>query len=241
MKNFLKKTKEGQIVCVADSMTTYVPALLFDESVAERTGRRVTCFGEFFVGFRLTASQAKESLFHFDIGLDVSFLFEDSFRTEKTFDGEKDEYWAFTLGRDEVWMDGTTYVESLDSAENFMRYLNQAKLPRQIKYEEFPHKIRHNLAMNGVGVPLPDMILEAMASEMMRSKDDEHTPFRFVAGRTGKTTGYAPMKLKDLPNLNSVFAGLSFENMDKAIQSGVDMTRSGRPQRSTPLEDVLRQ
>jgi predicted RNase H-like HicB family nuclease len=141
--------------------------------------------------------------------------------------------------KDEVFIESSSHVQSLDDAKAFMNSLNGGKIPTSIPYSEMVSRIEYNMEINNIGVPVPSIVLEVMVGEMARDEKDEFTPFRKIAGRSGAEAGYTFYKLKELPNLNSVFAGVSFEDINKSIQQAVRLTIEDRPQKKQPIEDII--
>jgi hypothetical protein len=79
-----------------------------------------------------------------------------------------------------------------------------------------------------------------MMGELCRSSSDRTIPFRKVAGKNGHQEGYSSVRIRDLPMLSSVFAGLAFEDINEAMLTGVLTTKTGRKQIEPPTEQLLK-
>lgn len=98
---------------------------------------------------------------------------------------------------------------------------------------------KDNDAFNSISFQVPSTLIEAMLGEMCRDKDELTKPFRVIAGETGKLLGYQFVKIKSLAQITSVFAALSFEDMNMSIINSVNLTRSGRKQTNQPIEKII--
>ena len=96
--------------------------------------------------------------------------------------------------------------------------------------------------MHGIKFKVQSVLIEAMASEMIRYKKNEAIPFRMVMHlkNVDMKNDYFIMPIKDIARTTSVFNALSFEDIKKSMQASVLMTRSGQAQRQSPVETVLK-
>jgi hypothetical protein len=238
IEKYLLKTDDGKIVCIADEMRMYIPVEYFNKETAMWFGDKVKTYGNFIVSF---ISGTVEKFFQFDISINVSVCFTEQIQGNFKLPGTKDEQPYFVLKnfKDEIFIESSSHVQSLDDAKAFMNSLNGGKLPTSIPYSELVNRISYNMEINNIGVPVPAVVLEVMVGEMTRDEKDEFTPFRKIAGKTGAESGFTFCKLKELPNLNSVFAGIAFEDINKSIQQAVRLTVENRPQKKAPIEDII--
>ena len=238
IERYMTKTDDGKIVCIADEMRIYIPVEYFNKETAIWFGDKVKTYGNFIVSF---INGTTEKFFQFDISINVSVCFTEQLQGNFKLPGTSSEEAYFVLKnfKDEVFIESSSHVQSLDDAKAFMNSLNGGKIPTSIPYSEMVSRIEYNMEINNIGVPVPSIVLEVMVGEMARDEKDEFTPFRKIAGRSGAEAGYTFCKLKELPNLNSVFAGVSFEDINKSIQQAVRLTIEDRPQKKQPIEDII--
>ena len=238
IERYMTKTDDGKIVCIADEMRIYIPVEYFNKETAIWYGDKVKTYGNFIVSF---VNGTTEKFFQFDISINVSVCFTEQLQGNFKLPGTSSEEAYFVLKnfKDEVFIESSSHVQSLDDAKAFMNSLNGGKIPTSIPYSEMVSRIEYNMEINNIGVPVPSIVLEVMVGEMARDEKDEFTPFRKIAGRSGAEAGYTFCKLKELPNLNSVFAGVSFEDINKSIQQAVRLTIEDRPQKKQPIEDII--
>ena len=238
IERYMTKTDDGKIVCIADEMRIYIPVEYFNKETAIWFGDKVKTYGNFIVSF---VNGTTEKFFQFDISINVSVCFTEQLQGNFKLPGTSSEEAYFVLKnfKDEVFIESSSHVQSLDDAKAFMNSLNGGKIPTSIPYSEMVSRIEYNMEINNIGVPVPSIVLEVMVGEMARDEKDEFTPFRKIAGRSGAEAGYTFCKLKELPNLNSVFAGVAFEDINKSIQQAVRLTIEDRPQKKQPIEDII--
>lgn len=238
IERYMTKTDDGKIVCIADEMRIYIPVEYFNKETAIWFGDKVKTYGNFIVSF---INGTTEKFFQFDISINVSVCFTEQLQGNFKLPGTNSEEAYFVLKnfKDEVFIESSSHVQSLDDAKAFMNSLNGGKIPTSIPYSEMVSRIEYNMEINNIGVPVPSIVLEVMVGEMARDEKDEFTPFRKIAGRSGAEAGYTFCKLKELPNLNSVFAGVAFEDINKSIQQAVRLTIEDRPQKKQPIEDII--
>ena len=238
IERYMTKTDDGKIVCIADEMRIYIPVEYFNKETAIWFGDKVKTYGNFIVSF---INGTTEKFFQFDISINVSVCFTEQLQGNFKLPGTSSEEAYFVLKnfKDEVFIESSSHVQSLDDAKAFMNSLNGGKIPTSIPYSEMVSRIEYNMEINNIGVPVPSIVLEVMVGEMARDEKDEFTPFRKIAGRSGAEAGYTFCKLKELPNLNSVFAGVAFEDINKSIQQAVRLTIEDRPQKKQPIEDII--
>lgn len=235
---YLEETKEGRIIVKAAIMNIYIPVDYFDSGLSTFLGGVVNTIGSFYVGFKATDT-SEEKLMKLDLPTIITINYSDQVKLSKKIEDEEDDYYVLTLFKDEEFVSSTNKLVSLEDAQKYLDYLNQGKLPSNIPYNEIVDMLKANMELNQISLPIPSGLLELMVGEMCRYKKDLAVPYRRVAGRTGNLKDYKMLNIKQLPKLNSVFAGLSFENINEAIISGLDITKNNRPQNISNVERII--
>lgn len=157
------------------------------------------------------------------------------------FDMDKDEdYFILKYDTDDVIIESMGFIPNAKRANGFMNFLTQGKIVASSK-EDLVDIFRNNMTMNGVSMNVASEIVEAMISEMIRYKKDLAMPFRLVEEQPGvQPDDFSLINIKDIARLSSVFGAISFEDVKKALQAGVYITRTGQEQFVPPTESVLK-
>jgi len=186
----------------------------------------------------------KGEIFSLDLPVDITINFSSSFKDKLKIksDGEE-KYRIFQLYKGDIFLNSDSIEESATSTENFVKLLHGGKLANTIPYSEVIDLYHSNLDINDVNVGVPSFILEFIVAELYRNKDSLDKPFRRTIGKeNSKATeyDYATVSLKSLANLNSQFTDITFEDMNQAIISSVNKTRTGADENESPLEKTMK-
>ena len=104
--------------------------------------------------------------------------------------------------------------------------------------EELVAAFNDNMKLNGASSGIQSEIVEAMVSELIRWSKDQSVPFRLKTGKVPDTERVF-LTIKETARSSSVFSALAFEDVKKAVQSAVLMTRTKQKQRYSPIEKSL--
>jgi hypothetical protein len=239
IEKFLTFT-ENSIIVKAHTMRLYIPEEFFIDGIAEVFSNEIDTFTAIIVSFK-NKEDSDEEFFFFDYGVSLRFNFKEETIIVNPFkELDYAKFHVFELYEGNKLINSLTKVQSLKDAQAFIDLLNGGKLPIDVPYSIIPEKIKTNFNLNGMKLPVSSFIIEMLVSEVNRNPKDLHQPFRIIAGRTGADSGYFPLRLKSLPRVSSVFAALSFEDMNASIKASVVMTRNNTKQKQHPLESVIK-
>lgn len=97
---------------------------------------------------------------------------------------------------------------------------------------EFANMLKGNLDLNKTRTGIPVELIEAMASELYRSAENDAIPYRLSEGGEPRL-----LSIKDVARVSSVFGAISFENVKTALQSAVKISsQKGHAQAVSPVE-----
>lgn len=238
--DFLEKRPDDSLYLTASKITFYIPQDNFVHELSREVGNTVITIASIYVDV-FAMDDSDPELFRLNIPVDIQITYQDKTTVVLDFDGEgKKTYIAYTNYRNQMIFESDIHVKSLESAKGFIDVINSGKLNNDIKYgAELLKLYKDNDLLNGINFSVPSTLIEAMLGEMCRDSSDYHIPFRITAGSTGKEQGYSFAKIKSLAQITSVFAALSFENMNLSIINSVNLTRSGRKQTTQPIEKII--
>ena len=157
-------------------------------------------------------------------------------------DGEGDDaVRVFTSRAGDVLCSSLSVVQSAGNVGEIFRALAGSRLTG-VAYADLPGLFAEGARLNGASAGVTRAVLEAAVAEMARCRTDANVPLRngLATGKAADEDDFVLHKLKDLPRLNGVFAGIGFEDIQLAVQAGVRKTMSGEKQRESPLEELVR-
>ena len=132
--------------------------------------------------------------------------------------------------------------QSVQAFKNFLNLLTGGRLPKTFSYDDIITIWEQNFDLNGVKFDVPDVVKELVVSEIYRDpKKPEHN-FGYVVGKNPSISryDYITATTKDITKYNSSFAAVTFENMDEALVSAANNTKTDRKEKQSPMEKLLK-
>lgn len=218
-----------------------IPNSYFEDGIAIRDNSVIKSVG--IVNIRLFYSTSdKKNYKFFQLTLPIEIPFntnEEPFLKYFKYDGQVQQFMVLTIYGGNCITKDLTYIQSLNNAINFMAKFNGAKFSNTIPYTEVTRIFKDGITKNGVGLGVPDVLVELLISEFCRDSDNDSIPFRFKCNKTGNMDGYNFIGIKKIPQKSSVLAALAFEDMNAAIRSAVFQTKMNIKQRIAPIEKLI--
>lgn len=235
---FIKKDDQLIVSSKVQQVDFLLPQSYFNSEIAYFMADQIFCLGIFPIRYKVMDKWHYSQL---SLPLVVKLnIYSDLVSTKFKLDGEVQDFKVCSIPSGSVAIDSTVHIQSLDNVKMFMDIFNTAKINSSISYTDITPTYKEAFSKNGIGLGVPSVLLEALISEMCRTKKDENTPFRHVAGKTGDVKDYQFIGLKRIAETSSVLAAISFENMNKSIRTSIKQTREGVEQRKSPLEKMLK-
>ena len=244
MKKFTFFTEEDDKVFFnGEYMEIYIPEYYFKKDIARIRSDKLSTIGLFY--FKVAKDENdKGEMFNLKLPVDISIDFSSSFKDKLTIKSEDDEkYRIFQLYKGDIFLNSVDVEESATSTENFVKLLHGGKLSKTIPYGEIIDLYHSNLDINDVNVGVPSMILEFIVAELQRDGENLERPFRRTIGKDNAKVSeydYETVSLKSLANLNSQFTDITFEDMNQAIISSINKTRTDAEENDSPVEKTLK-
>jgi hypothetical protein len=207
-----------------------------DPPIAEDFGDSVDAL--MFLTVRATEKiNSKPRIFSFNLPVRLRVYYSNQ-TTEADSEGEN--YRVFSANEGEVIFTTMRFVQSFDNVINLFAILASARITN-VDYEELANLFITGSNLNGSNLGVSRVLVEAMISDMARWTKDRSVPLRLALSQgKAKPEDFSFVKLKDLPRLNSAYAGIGFEDIQLAVQTGVRQTMQKVPQRISPIEEVLK-
>jgi len=224
VNSYLQK-KDNSLI-VLKPIKLYIPKLNFESNLASIEDSNIIAFGIF--SFESMDGKDKFDC-RFPLRIKLNFF---------KMESEGDNY-IFYYEKDDVIIEQMVFVDNVKEANAFMNLLNGAKISVSSP-QELIDAFYGNMNLNKVRIKVPSELIEAMISEMVRWDKDIAIPFSTKVGTPGvKDSDFVLINIKDIPRVTSVFSAISFEDVKKALQASVFMTRTNQLQSIGPIETVL--
>jgi hypothetical protein len=137
----------------------------------------------------------------------------------------------------EIIIDQMGFFKGPKPAIRFLDLLTTGKFDT-LNGEDLVNLFINNLNLNGIGSGVQNEIIEVMVSEMVRWKQDPGIAYRLKYGKVAEDD-FELMNIKDIARTASVFSAVSFEDVKKAVQSAVLISRTGQKQTYSPIESAI--
>lgn len=126
--------------------------------------------------------------------------------------------------------------------KSFLNLLLGGKLPKTFSYDDIITIWEQNFDLNGVNFDVPDVVKELVVSEIYRDPKTPEHKFGYKVGKNPNISryDYLTATTKDITKYNSSFAAVTFENMDEALVSAANNTRTQRKEQISPMEKILK-
>ena len=137
----------------------------------------------------------------------------------------------------DIIIDKMGFSNGAKQANKFLDLLITGKF-EGLTQEDLVNIFLNNMKLNGASLGVQSEIVEAMVSELVRWKKDPSVPFRMKTGKNSDDE-FEFMSIKDVARASNVFNTLAFEDVKKALQSSVLMTRKKQKQKQSPIEKFI--
>lgn len=232
---FLKEVGET-LISDAYEIKIKIPTFFFIEpKLADDYGNRVSSMFIFDMYVK-QLENSKERKFKIALPSELTFYYD---RMEKMDVGD-DKYNMYIIDKGTTFVDNINIVQSALNMQKVFNIISTAKLT-EVEYDNVVDIFFDAAKINAANPGTTPVIFEAIVAELARYRKDVSIPFRNALGRgIAKADEYAFARITDLPKINSVFAGIGFEDITASVQSGVVKSEQNKPQNISRLEDIAK-
>lgn len=244
LSNFLKD--DGNIISfTGHCLEIYIPEMYFDKQIASVEGEIVKTFG--VLPCAVFDANMKE-LNRYIINLPTTILFylkdiksEKIVLTPERTGAEPEPCRVLRFFKNDNVMPSSIEQDSSNVEMFFINILCSGKLTF-IPYNKLLEVWEKNLEINGVKLGLTGTTLEIILAEIYRNKDNLNEKFSKVLNENPKTSqyDYHASNIREICSRTSVFAALTFEDMDSMITTSLNMSNYNKKQVESPLEKILK-
>jgi hypothetical protein len=213
---FLMKKTEDLITSytyVGDSvLEIFIPTINFKRSngrtmISSRVGRLIDTVGVFYF------FEGKD-LYFSSLPVNIQFEFT-SERQQKFFKLNNkippNNYTVFTLKKGDKFIYNDIYILNAKDTNGILNTFYQAYLPNNIAYEDIYEIFSNAFFATNMKFPAVSVLLEALISQLYRSKSSLYSPFRMsYNGRNSYS--YKNINIKKVPEVSSLFSSLVGED-----------------------------
>lgn len=244
LRNFMKDDGEN-IIFTGNYLEAYIPEFYFEGKLAQNFGSSLQVFGLFNVRvFDESGKGMKLETFNVPSLITITPSEIERRRDVQLIDSDEsdgDGYVVAKFYKGNVIMKSNIQQDA-SNVELFINILFRGKVPKTIPYSQVKDIWQKNLDMNGVKLGVTSTILEVIISEIYRNKKKPEQKFAHIIGKNPNVSEYAYQRanIRQICAWNSTFAGLTFEDMDAMITSGLNTKRYGKQETESPIEKIIK-
>lgn len=237
--------KDGFLYLDEGKLELYLPVYYLEHKLAYQEGNIMNSFGlmsyKYYQKF-----DSKEPTKIGTIGIPSMTVFFPSniiqnITTKITPDSPENTYYVleFTKG------DKITSMFVRKDADNIVTYMNlllAGKIEGSIPYTEIDQLFIKTMTMNGADLGVPGTVIELIVAQLCRDGKDKGQPFSKTIGKNPNVPprSYRTSNIRSICASNSVFAALSFEDMNAMLDSSINMTAKEKEQNISPIENIIK-
>lgn len=232
------------IIFIGKYMEVYISQYYFDKKAAEIIGDHFRTLGILnFRTFQDVEGKKPNKLRVFNLPIDITTYPSGGFE-KKSLDlvgkGEEEYYILKYYNEDILCQD--VVAASVNTFTLCMNITLSGKLPATIPYSGVYDIWENSYTMNGVNFDIPDVVKELIISQIYRDPKNFSNTYGAVMGKNPRASeyGYKQANQRELTSSQSAFNGLIFEDFDRMLISGINGTRDGRKENTSPMEEVMK-
>lgn len=239
-----QKTSNNEIIFTGKYMEVYIPEFYFEKNVAQIIGDHFKTLG--ILNFRTFSdiNGTKPSKLRTFIMSTIIYTYPSGGYADENLDlvGKGKEKYTVLKYYNKDKLCDTEQIASLDNFRSFLDILLGGKLPGTIPYDAVMDLFTNNFTLNGINFPIPDNVKEIIISKIYRWKKDPSIPFGVVYGKNPNMSpyDYITMNPRAITRMDSTYAGLTFEDFDGSVMSGLLTTKSKRKEVASPMEPIMK-
>lgn len=133
-------------------------------------------------------------------------------------------------------------VQDVQNGEMFLNAILGGALPNSIPYSKIINMWRKNQTMNGINFGVASSLLELIISVVCRDKNNPENKFAKVFGKNLAISDYdyKMLNIRQICQYTSTFTSIIYEDIDSMITSSVNRARSGKEEKESPIEKVIK-
>ena len=235
--------KDGEIIFTGKYMEVYISEYYFDKGASEIIGDHFRTLG--ILNFRTFADadgNKPSKLKVFNIPAEI-YTFPSGGYEEKNLNliGKGEEkYYVLKYYNGDIFSH-EKIVCSVDIFQICFNIILSGKLPPTIPYDNVLELWAGSFDIAKINFDVPDLVKEMIIAQIYRDPSDLTKTFGSVVGKNPKVSmyDYEQVSQRQLSASQSTMNGLIFENWDEMVISGINRTKTNRPENESPMEKVL--
>ena len=231
------------IIFNGECLEAYIPEFYFkNNKLGERLGSSIKAFGLFNVRVFIGNKGLKLETFNLP---SMIFLYPSVIETKKLKlideQDDEEEYVVLKFFKGSK-VTPNTISQDATNVELFLDFICGGKLPKTIAYNQIIQIWQKNLTLNNINFGVTSTILEIIVMEIYRNKKKPEETFAKLWGVEPNVSQYSYKRanIREICAKNSVFAALTFEDMDSMITSSLNITNYKRTETESPIEKIIK-
>ena len=229
------------IILTGDELRCYIPDTYFDKKVAEIKGDVVESIGVFPC---IVYSKDKPGKVEtFNIPTKTTFFPTAISAAEISLipSSNPTRYKILKFFKGDIICKKYIIPNSIN-VESYFGMMTNKTVPDTTPYGKIMKIWTGNIGINNVNIGVPSVVLELVASEVYRDENNPSNKFALVIGKNPNhsDTGYSQANMREICGKNSTFAAVTFEDIDSAITTSLNMKLYNKDQKISPMEKVIK-
>lgn len=225
-------------------MEAYLSSFLFEKGLAKEIGENIETFGIFnIITYNDIEGKSPNPIRLFNVPATImtypSIIETKMIDLHKT--GEAEPFVVLKYYQNDLFCPTFVAKNSL-YFKNFLEILVGGKIPTSTPYDAIFDMWKKNMDISGLDYDVSDSVYETVISEIYRCKSKPEMRFGMIMGSDPNHSpyDYRTANPRTIAKLNSTFTGVTFENMDEMLLSGVNNSTSNRKENVSPMEKVFK-
>lgn len=240
---FLVKKTVGQTTSYiyngSGSLEIFIPSLNFERSngrtmLSSRVGKLIDTVGIFYY-------KESGSLYFQYLPVNIQFEFTEE-RVEKRLKLNNkipvNDYNVFVLKKGDAFVQNDIYALNAKDTNGILNTFYQAYLPNNVSYNDIYKILSNAFFATGLKFPAVSVLLEALISQLYRSKNNLYIPFRMTYN--GKNEfAYNNINIKKVPEVSSLFSSLVGEDGYYQLTQIISNKDNKELERKNAIEKII--
>lgn len=236
------KVHDGNIIFTGEYLEVYVPGKFEESGLYQDLGELVEVFG--VLNIRVYENNKPGKLKTLNLPTTINmYPSEKTKQRLKLMDSmeEMEPYIILKFFKEDVLTNKNTRIDSTN-VERFLGMITSGKIPHTIPYSSIIKIWHKNLQLNSVSLGVPSTVLELLITEIYRYKKNPALTFGSVRGKNPEISDfdYRAANMRETCSRSSVFAAVTFEDMDAMLTSSINMTNYNKKQSISPIEKIIK-
>jgi len=215
----------------------YIPKSYIEDGIAFNRGMFYETFG--VCNIRGFEDGKPEKLMILNLPITCNFMLYDSEPTTIKIHDTSIEVIALKYAKDAHIMH-QSFPKNVATATSFLKKMLSGKLPRTLNYLNILNIWWKNLEFSGISYNVPSKIYEMIIASIYRDPNNPKRRYgQYLGEGKGNYYDYKTGNVRTVVKNLSTFSGMTFEDINAMISSGIDNSINNIEEPISPLEKII--